>query len=140
MTNVGVISADPFVKRVPGGEANLLMCQVKTASGTVTAVYYPGPGDDCWPCKNDVVILSRVGGFWAVAGVKSPGDPDLSPGEKKIQGRNARGEVKSTALFDQEGNIKLNGDDKRLVTYAELNQALQQLWTAIKGHTQSRSM
>lgn len=31
--------------------------------------------------------------------------------------------------------IKLNGEDKQLVTYAELNQALQQLWTSIQTHT-----
>jgi hypothetical protein len=135
MTGIGVISGDPFVKRAANGEGNMLVCPVKTVSGTVTAVYYPGPGEDCWPCKNDVVTLIRVGGFWAIAGVKPPGDPGLSPGERKISGRDAAGNTKAVVLLDKDGNISLNGDGKRLVTYAELNQALQQLWSAIKGHT-----
>ncbi len=32
-------------------------------------------------------------------------------------------------------NIELNGNKKSFVTYAELNQALQSLWAAIKAHT-----
>lgn len=32
-------------------------------------------------------------------------------------------------------NIELNGNTKSFVTYAELNQALQSLWTAIQTHT-----
>lgn len=32
-------------------------------------------------------------------------------------------------------NIELNGNTKQFVTYEELNSALQDLWTKIKGHT-----
>ncbi len=31
--------------------------------------------------------------------------------------------------------VELNGNSKQFVTWAELNQALQQLWTSIKAHT-----
>ena len=39
--------------------------------------------------------------------------------------------------INTEDKIKLNGDDKQLVTYEALNQALQQLWTTIQTHTHS---
>ena len=44
------------------------------------------------------------------------------------------GDAKATVVV-KDGKIELNGNSKQFVTWAELNQALQQLWTAIKGHT-----
>lgn len=39
-------------------------------------------------------------------------------------------------IIDASGkNIELNGNTKSFVTYAELNQALQSLWTSIQTHT-----
>jgi hypothetical protein len=40
-----------------------------------------------------------------------------------------------TLKITTEQNIELNGNDKQFVTWSELNQALQDLWTAIQGHT-----
>jgi hypothetical protein len=42
--------------------------------------------------------------------------------------------VKGKSITEDGDSIKLNGDSKSFVTYAELNQALQQLWTAVQTH------
>lgn len=41
----------------------------------------------------------------------------------------------SNVIINSEQNIELNGNDKSFVTYAELNQALQTVWSAIQSHT-----
>jgi len=57
---------------------------------------------------------------------------DVARGETTIYSTTADGKtVKARIDLDASGNIKLNGDTKRLVTYAELNTALQALVTAI---------
>lgn len=45
--------------------------------------------------------------------------------------------IKTSAnvIINSDQNIELNGNDKSFVTYAELNQALQTVWTAIQNHT-----
>jgi hypothetical protein len=45
--------------------------------------------------------------------------------------------IKTSAnvIINSDKNIELNGNDKSFVTYAELNQALQTVWTAIQNHT-----
>ena len=40
-----------------------------------------------------------------------------------------------TMKVDTQDKIELNGNDKQFVTWTELNQALQNLWTAIQAHT-----
>lgn len=40
-----------------------------------------------------------------------------------------------TLKVTTEKKIELNGNDKQFVTWTELNQALQNLWTAIQAHT-----
>jgi len=40
-----------------------------------------------------------------------------------------------TMKVDTQDKIELNGNDKQFVTYAELNNALQELWGKIKTHT-----
>ena len=40
-----------------------------------------------------------------------------------------------TLKADTEQKIELNGNSKQFVTWAELNQALQTLWTSIQNHT-----
>lgn len=51
--------------------------------------------------------------------------------EAKIKLEAAEGTLKVTT----EQKLELNGNDKQFVTWAELNQALQSLWTSIKTHT-----
>ena len=45
--------------------------------------------------------------------------------------------IKTSAnvIINSDKNIELNGNDKSFVTYAELNQALQTVWSAIQSHT-----
>jgi hypothetical protein len=45
--------------------------------------------------------------------------------------------IKTSAnvIINSDKNIELNGNNKSFVTYAELNQALQTVWTAIQSHT-----
>ena len=51
--------------------------------------------------------------------------------EAKVKVEAEEGTLKITT----EKNIELNGNDKQFVTYQELDNALQQLWTKIKAHT-----
>lgn len=44
-----------------------------------------------------------------------------------------------TLAVQTKEKIELNGNDKQFVTWEELNTALQDIWTAIKGHTHSVS-
>lgn len=44
-----------------------------------------------------------------------------------------------TMKVDTQEKIELNGNDKQFVTYAELDDALQELWGKIKNHTHSVS-
>ena len=44
---------------------------------------------------------------------------------------------KGTLKVDTEKKIELNGNTSHLVTYEELNTALQDMWTLIKGHGHS---
>lgn len=51
---------------------------------------------------------------------------DLSPGETAIYSTTADGKtVKAKIVLDDAGDIALNGDSKRLVTWQEMNDALQ---------------
>jgi hypothetical protein len=118
-TDSGIITADPFSERARHGEDTLLKCAVKLSTGgTVTAVYYPGPGEDTWPCKGDEVTLNRNGGFWEIIGARQPGAPDQKPGEREFYGRNAAGEIKSRILLDEEGSI-ITKNDKDILTEAQ---------------------
>lgn len=51
--------------------------------------------------------------------------------EAKVKVEVEEGTLKVTT----EKKIELNGNDKQFVTYQELDNALQQLWTKIKAHT-----
>lgn len=51
--------------------------------------------------------------------------------EAKVKVEVEEGTMKVTT----QKKIELNGNTKQFVTWAELNNALQQLWTAIKAHT-----
>lgn len=51
--------------------------------------------------------------------------------DAKVKIEVEEGTLKATT----ENNIELNGNDKQFVTYQELDNALQELWTKIKAHT-----
>jgi hypothetical protein len=134
--DVGRVIGDPFVKRAKLGRENLLYCPVRLSDGgDAEAVFYPGSGADIWPCKNDIVSVKRVGGFLVIDGIKPAGDPAHISGEIEFFGRTTAGERKSSLFMDGEGNIKMNGDGRWLVTWAELAAELDRLWGVLKSHT-----
>ncbi|MFW6312269.1 MAG: hypothetical protein ACOC2N_00090 [Spirochaetota bacterium] len=58
--------------------------------------------------------------------------PEPEKGETVLYSTNADGDtVHAKIKLDASGNISLNGNDKRLVTYEELNSALQSMVSAI---------
>jgi hypothetical protein len=133
---IGKLANDPFVGEVKNGEAKALFAEVEFSHNEVRTVQvFPGMGEDSWPCKGDTVVVEKAGGFYYVSGVWDGAEPNRKPGEREIYSRKKDGSKAADILLDGEGNISLNGDGKRLVTYAELNDALQQMWANIKSHT-----
>ena len=61
----------------------------------------------------------------------------LADGETAIYSTDADGAEQAVIKWRADGSIELNGNTKRLVTYAELNTALQTFITALNGHTHS---
>jgi hypothetical protein len=133
----GIIKSDPFVQRVKNGDKKALFAEVQFShDGEVrTLQIYPGMGEDSWPLKGDVVTVEKTSGVWRIVGIWDGNEPKLKPGERELYSRKKDGSKAAKVLLDGEGNINLNGDSKRLVTYAELNQELQRIWTAVKTHT-----
>lgn len=64
-------------------------------------------------------------------------DITLDAGGAAIYSTNAAGEVQAVIKLRADGSIELNGDSKRLVTYGELNTALQAFKTLINAHVHS---
>jgi len=133
----GIIKNDPFVQRVRNGDKKALFAEVQFSheNEVRTLQIYPGMGEDSWPCKGDIVTVEKSGGVWRIAGVWDGEEPKRKAGERHLYSRKKDGSKAADVLLDGEGNINLNGDGKRLVTYAELNQELQRIWAAIKAHT-----
>ena len=133
----GRITADPFVETVKNGEAKALFAEVQLShNGDVRTVQlFPVTGNESWPCKGDVVVVERAGGLLYAVAVWDKTKPSLKPGEKRVYSRNADGSKAADIFLDGDGNIEMNGEDKRFVTYAELNQELQRIWAAVKAHT-----
>jgi hypothetical protein len=133
---VGKIVNDPFVQRVKNGEAKALFAEVELSKNEVrTLQIFPGMGEDSWPCRGDIVTVEKTGGFWRISGVWDGAEPQRKPGERELYSRKNDGSRAADILLDGDGNINLNGDGKRFVTYAELNQELQRIWAAVKAHT-----
>lgn len=133
---IGRITADPFVEQVKNGEAKALFAQVELSTGEIRTVQlFPGSGDETWPCKGDVVVVERKGGFLFASCTWDKSEPKCKTGEREIYSRKTDSEKAASVFLDGDGNINLNGDSKRLVTYAELNQELQRIWAMVKSHT-----
>lgn len=97
--------------------------------------FYGVPGVAARPGKGARVIHIPVGSERYRVGIAAHNyQIDVEPGEGEtiVYSTNADGDtLKAEALFDADGNINLNGDGERLVTYAALNTALQNMVTAI---------
>lgn len=95
---------------------------------------YHNPGISSAPTKNDRVITVPVGTgtrvIVAAHNYRIEVEPDA--GETIIYSTNSDGSIiKSQIKLDNDGNIDLNGDTKKFVTYTALNAALQLFITAL---------
>ena len=98
------------------------------------AEMYHNPGISSAPTKLDRVVSVPVKSgtrvIIACHNYRIEVEPDS--GETIIYSTNTAGDtVKSTIKLDNAGNIDLNGDGKKFVTYAALNTALQTFITAL---------
>jgi hypothetical protein len=140
------------------GGAKVIRCQVQLtpAENVQTALYLPGPGSNALPCAGDIAVCEYRGHSLVILGVYTPSEivneeTVGKTGLKSETGRDAGGTVVSRFILDNEGNIQiagkagiaakkpnitadkegnviLNGDTKRLVTYAELDEALKDFY------------
>ena len=90
---------------------------VVTLEGEKTAVYLTGerrdlpvlsPGGYCWrPAEGETVLVLKSGEELWVAGVPNTGE--ISPGEVRIQSRQAAVFLGNDGSIDLRGTVKLNG-------------------------------
>ena len=100
------------------------------------AEMYHNPGISSAPTKEDRVISIPVGTGTKVIIASHNYRIEVEPeaGETIIYSTNSKGDtVKSKIKLDNDGNIDLNGDTKKLVTHAELNTALQSFVVALNA-------
>ena len=96
-------------------------------------MYHP-PGISSGPTKNDRIIEvpAGTGVRVAIAAHNYRINVEVTDGETIIYSTDSAGAtVKSQIKLDNAGNIDLNGDGKKFVTYTELNTALQTFITAL---------
>lgn len=94
-----------------------------------TAEMYHNPGISSMPTPEDRVVelpIGRSGSRVIIASHNYRAEVEPETGETIIYSTNAAGDtVKSKIHLKTDGTIDINGDSKRLVTYDELNTALQ---------------
>lgn len=112
---------------------------------------YAPSGDDSPPLAEDRILLVHTDGtgHYAAAGVLTCSQ-GAKPGERWMYSRSDNGQLQAVVKLLNDGKIQLespntiqvqgktvelNGNSKKLVTWAELNTALQQLVTALISHT-----
>ncbi len=112
---------------------------IQTKAGDIdrtTELYHP-PGISSAPTKGDRVIEIPLGAGVRVAVATHNYKIEVEPlsGETIIYSTDSDGNtVKAQIKLDGSGNIDLNGNNKKLVTHAELNTALQSLVAAINAN------
>jgi phage gp45-like len=107
---------------------------------TMTAEVFQAPGVLAIPGDGARGVWLPVGGsgrYGVVVALQNYAlNITIEAGETAIYSTDAAGgTVKALVKLKADGTIELNGDDKRLVTWDELNTALQGLKTALNGHT-----
>lgn len=128
------------------GEA--VISQIKAQAGEERTVeLWHSPGVVSIPTPDDRIAILGVGNGNHRIGIATQNyriEHDLDTGETMIYSTNAAGDtVQATVKLDASGNIDLNGDSKRLVTFDELDTALAAFKSsidtaiagAITGHT-----
>ena len=147
MGRIGKAVSTIFTRR-GSAPARSLVVQIKAGAGEErTAEIYHPPGMASAPSSGDRVVMIRLGNSARriiVATHNYQLEIDLAEGEVAVYSTNADGSAVASRIdLDNDGNIDLNGSDKRLVTIGELNTALESFQTsldralagAITGHT-----
>jgi len=132
------ITKSEFAKKgVAPGKAIIVKTTAGAGQERTIELYHP-PGISSTPTPEDRVITIPVGSGVrvAVATHNYRIEVNQDSGETTFYSTNVDGTiVKATIKLDTDGNIEINGDSKRFVTYAELNTALQTFKTALNLHT-----
>lgn len=147
MGRLGTVVKSLFKRRGNAPGKAVVVQLEAAASEERTVEMWHAPGVSSAPTTDDRVLVMPIGrGSYKIAIVSHNYRVEVEPdaGETIIYSTNADGDtVQSTIKLDNAGNIDLNGDSKKLVTYGELNTALQSFKTsvdtailsAITGHT-----
>lgn len=131
--------ASSAVKRWHSAPGNAVVVTGTGIGGeTLETELYQSPGVFGQPTKNMrgiFVPISRGRRYGIVVAVHNYKLAfAVNAGEVTIYSTSSDGEtLKAYIALDASGNIKLNGSSKRLVTYAELNTALQAFKTALNA-------
>lgn len=123
-----------FAKRTTApGKAVLIQT---TAGGNIareTELYHP-PGISSSPTPKDRAIeIPLISGTRVIVATHNYRlEIPVDPGETVVFSTDSGGgTLKAEVRLDSSGNISLNGDGKRFVTYTELNTAIQNFITAL---------
>lgn len=130
-----VSTAWKVLRRAPGKSVTI---QVETDLGEAREIeYYQLPGFKAGPTEGEMAATVDLGGYRvAVASHNYKIEVDVSAGAVSVYSTNASGDtIQARVDLQPTGEIDLNGDAKRLVTYSELDTALQSLVSALNAHT-----
>jgi len=121
----GNAPGDSYITQAQGSEGDVLTPEVYTLPGIVS----------CAPDGTLGLFVPFSGRRGVIAGTNNYQITiDVARGETTIYSTTPDGKtVKARIDLDGSGNIDLNGDSKKLVTYTALNTALQSLVTAINA-------
>ncbi|MFP3041897.1 hypothetical protein LQZ19_08750 [Treponema primitia] len=130
---IGKVSADPEIAPVKHGEkkALFLQCRFSGEDDVRTVMYFPGPGNESWPVKGDIVVVDRVGGILIATNIWDGAEPSLKPGERELYGRNAKGEKVSRIVMLDTGEILLESITGKTVTLKSSGDSLVEIGNAI---------
>jgi len=118
---IGRLSSDPFIETIKNGKAKALFAEVALPNKDIRTVQiFPGPGEESWPCKGDVVIVERVGGLLFATAIWDGEEPTLKPGEREFYSRNAKRKRVASTHMDSDGNI-ITKADKNITTEIDGN-------------------
>lgn len=147
MGRIGRVVKSLFERRATSPAQNVVV-QLEAAAGeNRTAEMYSPPGISSAPSKDDRVLVVPIGRGSHRIAIGSHNyqiEVSVDEGEITIYSTNAAGDTVASRIdLDNAGNIDLNGNGKRLVTFSELDSALQAFKTsidtaiasAITGHT-----
>lgn len=134
MISIGTVKGQE-IKKNRDGTTNTRLLQVKFANfaDVQTVQYVPSPGEDGAPVVGDMVVVLAISNSFKIAiGVNDFLVPTISPGEKKLYGRDSSGSMVSYLLLNS--NLELNGNNDFAVRYSKLEDAFNQLKSDFNNH------